>query len=197
MGYQQQLSWECQGQQNSHNWSQLGQEASSSEDLTFLEEIFCLPGFFIASLILVLDYNGVHPHQETFSLSIWTPHQSPVRYGLLLHDNRAFSAGNEHSPLWPPMLWCLQPPSVIIDRDKKSTSFLVGPAAEDQVSLHFLGEELTSPRSPSLASLSDPSWRCCLPPSRELFQSHSQWVSHQSSWWLCWRYLQLLSVFCQ
>lgn len=54
----------------------------------------------------------------------------------------------------------------------------------DQLSLHFLGEELTAPRSPPLASLSDPSWRCCSPPSRELFQSLSLWISHQSSSWL-------------
>lgn len=98
--YQQQQSWECQGQQNSHHWCQMGQEAGSSQDVTFLEGTLCLSGFFIASLILVLDYKGVHPHQETFiSLPIWTPHQSPERYWLLLHDGRrcsirAFSAGN-------------------------------------------------------------------------------------------------------
>jgi hypothetical protein len=95
----------------------------------------CLPGFFAASLILFLDYKGVHPHQETFfSLSIWTPHQSPERYGLLLHDSiscsvRAFSAGNEHSPLWLPVVGCIQPPYIIINRDKKSsTTFPAGPA---------------------------------------------------------------------
>jgi hypothetical protein len=32
--------------------------------------------------------------------------------------------------------------------------------------------------------LSDHSWWCCSPPSRVLFQSHPQWISHQSAWWI-------------
>jgi hypothetical protein len=47
VGCHQQWSWECQGQQNSHHWSQLGQKASSSQDLTFLEET--LPSWLLWS----------------------------------------------------------------------------------------------------------------------------------------------------
>jgi hypothetical protein len=109
----------------------MGQEVSSSQDLTFFEETLFLPGFFIASLILLLDYKGVHPHQETFfSLPIWTPHQSPERYGLLLHDGRRCST---------------------------RTGNLLPHSQLDQLSPQFPGEELTSPRSP-FASLSDHSW---------------------------------------